>query len=248
MNTIGLLLVLGLTFYALKHKSQEARNMLLVVSALLGFCMFSAEGFMVTPNGTCVENIAANAVSVPDDAALCLAVTALDDRTVCEGVQKTTGGGQACTYADPTIAVGLAATDLPLLFPSCDEGTQVKVGGTLGSMCEAGGGGVAGAYSQASPPPWCACLKTESGENYHCNSGWTKSGKGKYIAKNALGTDWEFKADYADEANYKCDPDTGSSISSSLELFSGKCFVPIDEATEPNLALCGKPTPPSTAS
>ena len=45
MNTIGLLLVLGLAFYALKQKSEKTRNMLLVVSALLGFCMFSAEGF-----------------------------------------------------------------------------------------------------------------------------------------------------------------------------------------------------------
>jgi hypothetical protein len=50
MNTIGLLLVLGLAFYALKQKSQKTRNMLLVVSALIGFCMFSAEGFTVTAN------------------------------------------------------------------------------------------------------------------------------------------------------------------------------------------------------
>jgi hypothetical protein len=247
MNTIGLLLVLGLAFFALKQKSEKTRNMLLIGASLIGFCMFSAEGFMVTPNGACVE-IATGAAIQPADTVACAAVTDLDDGTECNLVMKTTGSGQACTYAAPTIAVGLAAADLPLLFPSCDEGTQVKVGGTLGSMCEAATDAVAGAYSQASPPPWCACLKTESGEDYHCNSGWTKSGSGKYIAKNALGTDWVFKADYADEANYKCDPDTGSSISSSLELFSGKCFVPKDEATEPNLALCGKPTPSSTAS
>lgn len=48
MNTIGLLLVLGLAFFAMKQKSEKTRNMLLVVSALLGFCMFSAEGFTVT--------------------------------------------------------------------------------------------------------------------------------------------------------------------------------------------------------
>ena len=45
MNTIGLLLVLGLALFAMKQKSEKTRNMLLVVSALLGFCMFSAEGF-----------------------------------------------------------------------------------------------------------------------------------------------------------------------------------------------------------
>ena len=56
-------------------------------------------------------------------------------------MQKTAGGGQACTYlAVDFEARDVAAADLPLLFPSCDEGTQVKVGGTLGSMCEAGGG------------------------------------------------------------------------------------------------------------
>ena len=52
MNTIGLLLVLGLAFFAMKQKSEKTRNMLLVVSALLGFCMFSAEGFTdITFNG-----------------------------------------------------------------------------------------------------------------------------------------------------------------------------------------------------
>jgi len=138
MNTIGLLLVLGLAFYALKQKSQKTRNMLLVVSALLGFCMFSAEGFMVTPNGTCVEaTIAVSAASVTEDAALCLAVTDLDDGTACGLVTKTGDNqAQACTYADPTGAVGLAATDLPLLFPSCGVGTKVKAGGTLTDMCE----------------------------------------------------------------------------------------------------------------
>jgi hypothetical protein len=50
MNTIGLLLVLGLALFALKQKSEKTRNMLLIASTLLGFCMFSAEGFAVAVN------------------------------------------------------------------------------------------------------------------------------------------------------------------------------------------------------
>ena len=237
MNTIGLLLVLGLAFFALKQKSEKTRNMLLIGASLIGFCMFSAEGFKISRVSVAQVGTAQVGTAQVGQAGGADYVAASGDYVAASG-----------DYAAPVTVISprdVAAADLPLLFPSCDEGTQVKVGGTLGSMCEAGGGAVAGAYSQASPPPWCACLKTESGDDYHCNSGWTKSGKGKYISKNAAGTGWEFKPDYADEANYKCDPDTGSSISSSLELFSGKCFVPKDEATEPNLALCD---PPSTAS
>jgi hypothetical protein len=45
MNTIGLLLVFCFAFFALKQKSEKTRNILLVVASLIGFCMFSVEGF-----------------------------------------------------------------------------------------------------------------------------------------------------------------------------------------------------------
>jgi len=72
MNTIGLLLVLGLAFFALKQKSEKTRNMLLIASALLGFCMFSAEGFTgikfgdaAAPTGAAIAAVRGS-VTVPD--------------------------------------------------------------------------------------------------------------------------------------------------------------------------------------
>jgi len=133
MNTIGLLLVLGLAFFALKQKSEKTRNMLLVVSALIGFCMFSAEGFQVQ-----------GATGAPEDATCTGTATDTATTPVCtaafDGATDTTAAScpAGCTYlAADFIARPLAATDLPLLFPSCLGGKQVKAsGGTLGSMCE----------------------------------------------------------------------------------------------------------------
>ena len=45
MNVVKILLVVGLGYVALTQKSEKTRNMLLVVTGLLAFCMFSLEGF-----------------------------------------------------------------------------------------------------------------------------------------------------------------------------------------------------------
>ena len=45
MNIVKILLVLGLGYVALTQKSEKTKNMLLVVTGLLAFCMFSVEGF-----------------------------------------------------------------------------------------------------------------------------------------------------------------------------------------------------------
>lgn len=45
MNVVKILLVLGLGYVALNQKVEKTRNMLLVVTGLLAFCMFSVEGF-----------------------------------------------------------------------------------------------------------------------------------------------------------------------------------------------------------
>ena len=47
MNTIKILLIIGLVYFAFTQKSLKIRNMLLVVTGLLTFCMFSLEGFSV---------------------------------------------------------------------------------------------------------------------------------------------------------------------------------------------------------
>ena len=45
MNIVKILLIIGLGYVALTQKSEKTRNMLLVVTGLLAFCMFSVEGF-----------------------------------------------------------------------------------------------------------------------------------------------------------------------------------------------------------
>ena len=47
MNVVKILLVLGLGYVALNQKVEKTRNMLLVVTGLLAFCMFSVEGFTI---------------------------------------------------------------------------------------------------------------------------------------------------------------------------------------------------------
>lgn len=48
MNIVKILLVIGLGYVAMTQKSEKTRNMLLVVTGLLAFCMFSMEGFTIT--------------------------------------------------------------------------------------------------------------------------------------------------------------------------------------------------------
>tara|TARA_B100001094_G_scaffold149477_1_gene144684 strand:- start:130 stop:825 length:696 start_codon:yes stop_codon:yes gene_type:complete len=48
MNTIKILLIIGLVYFAFTQKSLKTRNMLLIVTGLLAFCMFSLEGFSVS--------------------------------------------------------------------------------------------------------------------------------------------------------------------------------------------------------
>ena len=50
MNVVKILLVLGLGYVALTQKSEKTKNMLLVVTGLLAFCMFSMEGFTIPAN------------------------------------------------------------------------------------------------------------------------------------------------------------------------------------------------------
>lgn len=50
MNTIKLILIIGLVYIALTQKKEKTRNMLLLITGLLAFCMFSLEGFTINKN------------------------------------------------------------------------------------------------------------------------------------------------------------------------------------------------------
>ena len=108
--------------------------MLLVVTGLLAFCMFSVEGLQVFQPATCTETAQ---TSVAEDAAACGAVTELDTATACEAVMTTAEDSvSACTYTAGTPR-DVRSNDLGDLFSGCAAGKKIKSPiPTTGSICE----------------------------------------------------------------------------------------------------------------
>jgi hypothetical protein len=261
MNIVKILLVLGLGYVATTQKVEKTRNMLLVVTGLLAFCMFSVEGFTIAADQA-MGNIFSDTIT----GGLTTAPGTRDVSTpvvVTSPTNRYTFSGDAAIDLNGTAPIPTTVT--------CKTGTAGDTAGTVGYKsgvtwsttppsgasiddyltCEAADDSANSdcpGYTSTNKPPFCECLKKTEGGHYHCNSGWTgdTGSVGKYIAKNAAGTGWEFKDDYTDEKVYKCDADMLSSISGgAVELFSGKCFVKKDETytTQECLNLCDAPTP-----
>jgi hypothetical protein len=132
MSVVKIILILGLIYVAMNQKVEKTRNMLLIVTGLLAFCMFSVEGIQVIPSGTCTERAQ---TSVATDATACAAVTELDTATACEAVM-TASATQACTYTAGTPR-DVQNDDLDDLFSGCTEGKKIK--DTIpptGAICE----------------------------------------------------------------------------------------------------------------
>jgi hypothetical protein len=144
MNVIKILLIVGLIYAAMTQKSEKTKNMLLVVTALLAFCMVSMEGLEVygpeTPERCTITPGNANQEST--------------EPTVCPdpangACANPTAGSGSCSYEPPGTSVSRAAlpADLGELFSSCVPGSAVK--STLPEtvaehLCETGGGGSRG--------------------------------------------------------------------------------------------------------
>jgi hypothetical protein len=147
MNTIGLLLVLGLTFFALKQKSEKTRNMLLVASALLGFCMFSAEGFTgitytaavptpVTSGSTTVEG---KITSTPGNVEYTFPVGYIIADGTGSAPTYTCGGDKVAGV--PVIGAAdvgpLSATTVGEAYPCLDKEKCIRATATQKAMCPA---------------------------------------------------------------------------------------------------------------
>lgn len=258
MNIVKILLVLGLGYVATTQKVEKTRNMLLVVTGLLAFCMFSMEGFTVDTAGVAAAFGTGDNAVPPNTAA----------STDADGVNiSVTGTVSSSVFTFPT--AGFNSSDLTSV--SCtidgaagdvaltDDGRAntdsittatdpIDISSLLTCNERSENPSACAGYSADNKPPFCECLKKTEGGHYHCNSGWTgdAGSLGKYIAENAAGDGWEFKDDYKDEKVYKCDADMLSGISGgAVELFSGKCFVKKDETytTQQCLNLCDPPAP-----
>ena len=250
MNIVKILLVLGLGYVALTQKSEKTRNMLLVVTGLLAFCMFSMEGFTIAESA--FDVVFGTADTGQGNPANTVIGT--------EGARTITGSDGAVYTTTGDITSGPTLSGISCLVSSGGaSGTPTPVAGNgVGAIteahniselftCEAADDSANSAcpgYTATNKPPFCECLKKTEGGHYNCNSGWTgdPGSQGKYIAENAAGSGWEFKDDYSDEKVHKCDADMVSGISGGVvELFSGKCYVKKDE-TQGCLNLCDPPT------
>ena len=65
MNIFKILLILGLGYVATTQKVEKIRNILLVVTGLLAFCMFSVEGFTGITFGTGEATVDGTTVTIP---------------------------------------------------------------------------------------------------------------------------------------------------------------------------------------
>ena len=228
MNTIGLLLVLGLAFFAMKQKSEKTRNMLLVVSALLGFCMFSAEGFTDITFTQAADGTADPTAGNSDAASNPSSITVGGKITSADGVVYTFPAGFSVT------------TGTPVPTYSCDgekePGTPGPVTGSLSDST------VAAAYpcnDTTEPTPDqsvtgdeadpCKCLTATEGNNLYCNSGWMNPDLLEY-----MGDDGETAPDYASAAT--CWEGSLDFIPTLGGMFTGRCTKRKDSSECPGAA------------
>jgi len=149
MNVVKILLVLGLGYVAMTQKVEKTRNMLLVVTGLLAFCMFSVEGYYLAANAaattaTCTEKAGNNNA---DDRTACEVAQTAGTAAACNGVMTTADSSiAACDYTPATQVISgdtvVGPTHLPILFPSCTGGKRVKstAPATIGDgLCEDAG-------------------------------------------------------------------------------------------------------------
>lgn len=268
MNVVKILLILGLGYIATTQKSEKTRNMLLVVTGLLAFCMFSVEGF---DSITFTKDSDGNDISEPGK------ITDQDSITKGTIISKNIG---AYIFPDNFVL----NTGLPVPDYACGEGKvpvtePVGISGDLNSdtvenaypcsdppepqkcsdsdiKCDCGYSPKDDASCESDPcvasdfksngnccgdkPNFCECLKTTDGNHIDCNSGWVIGGK--YIKKNSEGTGWVTTNKYWDEDNYKCWPMALEDLWGRLGIFSGKCVVPSD-TPQSEIDKCD---PPST--
>ena len=251
MKVVKILLVLGLGYVALNQKVVKTRNMLLVVTGLLAFCMFSVEGFTVTFNALTGfsdsdQTVSERTITVGSDAATQIVYTLPSSGTTYNSDNSIPSTGYSCTIGGSPGVIGKYTGADAQTSDITDSSTDGPFNISKIFTCEALAADPCPGYTSTNKPPFCECLKKTEGDHYHCNSGWTgEAGSlGKYIAENAAGSGWEFKDDYTDGKVYKCDADMLSGISGgAVELFSGKCFVKKDETytTQGCLNLCDAP-------
>jgi len=166
MNVVKILLVLGLGYVAMTQKVEKTRNMLLVVTGLLAFCMFSMEGFSgitFTAGATGGDVTSANTQFTNG------AVAA--DGVLTTGGRITSSGGIVYTFP-AGFNVGTGAGDVDY---TC--GTNEVKGAMINNSGPLSAGTVAAAFPCV---PKQLCRSADA--TLTCSPGTKKSGDSDYCA------------------------------------------------------------------
>lgn len=265
MNIIKILLIIGLVYFAFTQKSLKTRNMLLVVTGLLAFCMFSLEGFddiKFTDGNASKKKFKKQELSEK----LKVGGTITSDNNITytfpKNFDKETGipdyncpeGKLKGEVSRENIKI-LDSSNIDQVFPcvspqKCSEATGFKcdcgydktykeTDVCSGDKCTADDF-IKGGRCCDDKPDFCDCLKVTDGKNDHCNSGWVRTQK--YIKKNSDGKGWGFSNEYWDDDIYKCWHSPLGELHPRLAMFAGKCVVP-ENTTLEELNKCDPPDP-----
>ena len=164
MNVVNILLVLGLGYVALTQKVEKTRNMLLVVTGLLAFCMFSVEGFIVDTDGVVAAFGTGNTAVDPNTAASTDGGNISVTGTVSSSVFTfPTAGFNSSDLTSVSCTINGAAGDVALTDAGgANTGsidTPIDISSLLACNERVDPRSACAGYSADNKPPFCECLK-----------------------------------------------------------------------------------------
>ena len=197
MNVVKILLILGLGYVALTQKNEKTKNMLLVVTGLLAFCMFSLEGF---------DSITFTAEADGSGNGSIAQARVVGTGALLAGGQITSTGSRVYTF--------------PVGF---NVGTGAgEVGYTCGSNKVKGDMVNSGSLSAATVEDAFPCVSKQlcSASSLTCSSGTKKSGASDYCVGSACGA-----VDFGNAPSACCETDTTAGAGEGETNHQGVTFT-----------------------
>ena len=129
MTVIRILLIIGLVYIALQQKKITTRNVILVVTGLLAFCMMGKEGLMIVDENATAQDAVGETCTpaVTDCASGYTAGTEAVPSTTCPN---------GCTFTPAVAAISGGSTPRPVATDS--TGRLSDMAALFGSTCVSG--------------------------------------------------------------------------------------------------------------
>jgi hypothetical protein len=127
MTVIRILLIIGLVYIALQQKKTTTRNIILVVTGLLAFCMMGKEGLMIVDENTTAQDAVSETCTptVTDCATGYTAGTEAAPSSTCPtGCTQVNAAGAAAETCTPTVTdcAGYTAGTVAIPSTTCPTG------------------------------------------------------------------------------------------------------------------------------